>query len=89
MVGDDEDYNINNWYSSQQSDPGSERYNRNGHSGKDRMAYGGLAYYDNPLYTGPCNVFRNDNNTIYHFKQKYTTLIVVIMVFNTLKTNLS
>lgn len=53
MVGDDEDYNINNWYSSQQSDPGSERSNRNGHSGKDGMAYGGLAYYDNALYTGP------------------------------------
>jgi len=51
MVGDNEDYNINNWYSSQQSDPGSERSNRNGHSGKDGMAYGGLAYYDNPLFT--------------------------------------
>jgi hypothetical protein len=24
-----------------------------GHSGKDRMAYGGLVYYDNALYTGP------------------------------------
>ena len=36
-----------------ESDPGSERSNRNGHSGKDRMAYGGLAYYDNALYTGP------------------------------------
>ena len=52
MVGDDEDYNINNQYSSQQSDPGSERSNRNGHSGKDGMAYDGLAYYHNASYTG-------------------------------------